>query len=154
MWRIRSNGNFPGNPGRHGLPTVQGTIYLPDGRDGTPLAIMDSIGITIARTGAATAVAATYLACSDAQRVLICGAGVQGRIQLRAIKHACPIEQALVYDINGDAAAAFAHQATHELGKAAVPMPSDGVRQKLTAEPQRQMQPSFATHSKVKRTGR
>src|SRR5580704_5840795 len=58
---IKSNGNFPGNPARRGLPTVQGTIYLADGHTGVPLAIMDSIGVTIARTGAATAVAAKYL---------------------------------------------------------------------------------------------
>jgi ornithine cyclodeaminase/alanine dehydrogenase-like protein (mu-crystallin family) len=113
---IKSNGNFPGNPARRGLPTVQGTIYLADGRDGRPLAIMDSIGVTIARTGAATAVAAKYLARRDARRILVCGAGVQGRIQLAAIKHACPIEQALIYDINREAADTLAGIATDELG--------------------------------------
>jgi alanine dehydrogenase len=118
---IKSNGNFPDNPGRRHLPTVQGTIYLADGRDGRPLAIMDSIGVTIARTGAATAVAAKYLARSDSRRVLICGAGVQGRIQLEAIKHACPIEQALIYDLDADAAATLARQASDELGLAASP---------------------------------
>ncbi|MGH7125007.1 MAG: ornithine cyclodeaminase family protein [Stellaceae bacterium] len=117
---IKSNGNFPGNSAERALPTVQGTIYLADGRDGRPLAIMDSIGVTIARTGAATAVAAKYLARGDARRVLICGAGVQGRIQLTAIKHACPIEQALIYDVNGEATASLARQAT-ALGIAATP---------------------------------
>lgn len=113
---IKSNGNFPGNPGRRGLPTVQGTIYLADGREGVPLAIMDSIGVTIARTGAATAVAAQHLARPDARSVLICGAGVQGRIQLTAIKHACPIEHALIFDIDGEAAASLARRMTAELG--------------------------------------
>lgn len=116
---IKSNGNFPGNPVRRGLPTVQGTIYLADGHDGRPLAIMDSIGVTIARTGAATAVAAKYLALADARRVLVCGAGVQGRIQLTAIKHACPIEQALIYDINSKAAADLARQMANDLDIAA-----------------------------------
>lgn len=113
---IKSNGNFPGNPGRVGLPTVQGTIYLADGRTGLPLAIMDSIGVTIARTGAATAVAAKYLARTDARNALVCGAGVQGRIQLVAIKHACPIERAQIFDINADVAAALARRMTDELG--------------------------------------
>jgi len=113
---IKSNGNFPGNPGRRGLPTVQGTIYLADGRNGLPLAIVDSIGITIARTGAATAVAAQHLARSDSRRVLVCGAGVQGRIQLEAVKHACPIERALVFDIDSDAAASLAQSMTSKLG--------------------------------------
>jgi alanine dehydrogenase len=112
---IKSNGNFPGNPARRGLPTVQGTIYLADGRNGQPLAIMDSIGITVARTGAATAVAARHLARSDARRVLVCGAGVQGRIQLEAVKYACPIERALAFDIDGDAAASLAQSMTAKL---------------------------------------
>jgi ornithine cyclodeaminase/alanine dehydrogenase-like protein (mu-crystallin family) len=118
---IKSNGNFPGNPGRHGLPTVQGTIYLADGRDGRPLAVMDSIGVTIARTGAATAVAAKHLARGDSRRVLVCGAGVQGRIQLTAIRHACPIEQALIYDIDPAAAAELARQMAGALGIATTP---------------------------------
>ena len=118
---LKSNGNFPANPGRRGLPTVQGTIYLADGSDGRPLAILDSIGVTVARTGAATAVAAKYLARDDARRVLICGAGVQGRIQLRAIAYARRIEQALICDINVEAAAALARHATAELGIAAIP---------------------------------
>jgi alanine dehydrogenase len=113
---IKSNGNFPGNPAERGLPTVQGTIYLADGRDGRPLAVMDSIGVTIARTGAATAVAAKYLARPDARTVLVCGAGVQGRIQLTAIKHACPIERALIHDINGDAAERLAREMAAGLG--------------------------------------
>jgi ornithine cyclodeaminase/alanine dehydrogenase-like protein (mu-crystallin family) len=41
---------------------------------------------------------------------------VQGRIQLTAIKHACPIEQALIYDINGEAAARLAREMADELG--------------------------------------
>jgi alanine dehydrogenase len=123
---IKSNGNFPSNPARRGLPTVQGTIYLADGRDGRPLAIMDSIGVTIARTGAATAVAAKHLARPNARSVMVCGAGVQGRIQLRAINHACPIEQALIYDINGEAAAALARQMAGELGIAVSATPDLG----------------------------
>ena len=77
---------------------------------------MDSIGITIARTGAATAVAAKYLARSDARSALICGAGVQGRIQLEAIRHACPIDRAQIFDINSEAAATLARRMTAELG--------------------------------------
>ena len=113
---IKSNGNFPGNPVERDLPTVQGAIYLADGRDGRPLAVMDSIGVTIARTGAATAVAAKYLARPDARTALICGAGVQGRIQLTAIKHARPIERALIHDINGDAAGRLARELAAGLG--------------------------------------
>lgn len=113
---VKSNGNFPKNPGSRGLPTVQGTIYLADGRDGRPLAVMDSIGVTVARTGAASAVAAKYLARRESRVALVCGAGVQGRIQLTAIKHACPIERALIYDIDDRVAAALAREMAAALG--------------------------------------
>ena len=56
------NGNFPENGARFGLPTIQGVIVLCDSGNGTPLAVMDSREITSLRTGAATAVAAKYLA--------------------------------------------------------------------------------------------
>ena len=49
------NGNFSGNRERFGLPTIQGVIVLADLNNGTPLAIMDAIEITMMRTGAATA---------------------------------------------------------------------------------------------------
>src|SRR5215472_17131634 len=48
------NANFPGNPNRNGLPTIQGMVLLCDGENGYPLALMDSIQITTLRTGAAT----------------------------------------------------------------------------------------------------
>ena len=59
------NGNFTANRERFGLPTIQGVVVLADLGNGTPLAIMDSIEITIQRTGAATAVAAKYLTRDD-----------------------------------------------------------------------------------------
>ena len=59
---VKVNGNFPGNPQELGLPTIQGAIILSDGRDGTLLAILDSIEVTLRRTAAASALAARLLA--------------------------------------------------------------------------------------------
>ncbi|MGE5200894.1 MAG: ornithine cyclodeaminase family protein [Acidobacteriota bacterium] len=118
---VKINGNFPENRARRGLPTVQGVIYLADGGNGVPLAVMDSIGVTIERTGAATAVAARYLARRDARTAFVCGAGVQGRVQLRAVKHACPIERAWVFDLDAKAAAALAESMSVELGISVAP---------------------------------
>src|SRR5262245_33244811 len=56
------NANFPANPRRFGLPTIQGVVALCDAGNGRLLALMDSIEITLRRTGAATAVAARHLA--------------------------------------------------------------------------------------------
>ena len=60
------NGNFANNAQRFALPTIQGTVMLADATNGTPLAVMDSGSITTLRTGAATAVAAKFLARHDA----------------------------------------------------------------------------------------
>ena len=107
---IKLNGNFPGNPAANGLPTVQGIIYLADGVNGRPLAVMDSIEVTINRTGAATTLAARHLARRNSRVATVCGAGVQGRIQLAAIAAAAKLERAHVWDINGQAAERLAQE--------------------------------------------
>jgi alanine dehydrogenase len=94
------NANFPPNSNRNGLPTIQGMIGLFDGSSGYPLALMDSIEITIMRTGAATAVAARYLARQDAQIATICGCGEQGRIQLQAISQVRKLSRVNLFDID------------------------------------------------------
>jgi alanine dehydrogenase len=92
------NANFPANPERFGLSTIQGIVALYDSERGIPLAVMDSIEITAQRTAAATAVAARYLARDNAKTVAIVGCGVQGRFQLEAIGLVRPIEEAFVVD--------------------------------------------------------
>ncbi|MDP1841364.1 MAG: ornithine cyclodeaminase family protein [Reyranella sp.] len=113
---IKINGNFPGNPAANGLPTVQGVIYLADGANGRPLAVMDSIEVTLNRTGAATTLAARHLARAGARVATICGAGVQGRIQLKAIAAAAKLERVHVWDADAARAIAFAREMSVELG--------------------------------------
>jgi alanine dehydrogenase len=55
---VKINGNFPPNRASCGLPTIQGAVYLADASNGRPLALLDSMEITVQRTGAATAIAA------------------------------------------------------------------------------------------------
>ncbi len=90
---VKTNANFPDNRRRAGLPTIQGAILLFAAADGTPLALLDSIEITIKRTGAATAIAARYLARPDSQVATICGCGEQGRVQLAALRHSLDIKR-------------------------------------------------------------
>ena len=111
----KTNANFPANPGR-GLPTIQGTVLLADASNGAPLAVMDSGSITALRTGAATAVAARYLARPDSRTATVVGCGVQGEIQLAALAAVLPLEQACVIDADADRAAGLAKRATHALG--------------------------------------
>jgi alanine dehydrogenase len=109
------NGNFPNNGIRFGLPTIQGVIVLCDSGNGTPMALMDSREITSLRTGAATAVAAKYLARRDSRTITICGCGNQGRVQLRALSRVCQLQTVFAYDNSEAQALRFAHELAADL---------------------------------------
>src|SRR5262249_19678816 len=111
---FKVNGNFPNNPATHGLPTIQGVILLFDASRGSPVALLDSIEITIQRTGAATAVAAHYLARPESRTATIFGCGAQGRSQLTALRHALEIRQVFLVDKNAVAAENFAAEVAGE----------------------------------------
>ncbi len=110
------NANFPGNPERHGLPTIQGMIGLFDTASGRPLALLDSIEITTLRTAAASAIAARYLALPDAGTLLVCGCGNQGRAHLRALLQVRRLRRVLAYDRNPAQIQAFIREMAPESG--------------------------------------
>jgi ornithine cyclodeaminase/alanine dehydrogenase-like protein (mu-crystallin family) len=112
----KTNGNFPDNPRRHGLPTIQGTLVLADADRGAPLAVMDSSSITALRTGAATAVAARYLARPTSRRATVVGCGVQGEIQLAALAAVLPLARAWVLDMDHARAETMAARMGERLG--------------------------------------
>ncbi|HKP94031.1 MAG TPA: ornithine cyclodeaminase family protein [Chthoniobacterales bacterium] len=116
------NTNFPRNPAEHGLPTIQGLILVCDGANGRPLAVLDSIDITIKRTAAASAVAAKYLARPDSSIATICGCGQQAAAQLRAICTVLPLKKIFAFDTDQDAASTFAATVAEELGIAIEPV--------------------------------
>jgi ornithine cyclodeaminase/alanine dehydrogenase-like protein (mu-crystallin family) len=113
---VKLNGNFPGNPQRNGLPTIQGVMLLCDGADGSLLAIIDSIEITLQRTAAASALAARHLARADSASIAICGCGQQGRAQLAALANVFPLTRARAWDIDGERAREFAREMRSALG--------------------------------------
>jgi len=65
---------FPGNVSR-GLPSVSAGYLLMDGQSGTVLAMLDGGELTARRTAATSALAARYLARSDAESLLVVGTG-------------------------------------------------------------------------------
>jgi alanine dehydrogenase len=109
------NANFPGNNARFGLPTIQGVIVVFDAENGLPLAILDSIDITIKRTAAASAVAAKYLARNESTVATICGCGQQGRAQLRAVLLVLPLTKIYAFDVDERAAINFRNELSPEL---------------------------------------
>jgi ornithine cyclodeaminase/alanine dehydrogenase-like protein (mu-crystallin family) len=113
------NSNFPHNPRRHGLPTIQGLVALFDGRCGRLLALMDSGALTVLRTAAATGVAARYLARRDASSVTIIGCGAQALAQIRAVAAVRPIRRVVTIDAVPVAADRLATRIRADLGIAA-----------------------------------
>jgi alanine dehydrogenase len=88
---------FPGNAAR-GLPAVQGVYLLLDGTSGVPLAMIDAPSLTARRTGAASALAASFLARPDAARLLVVGAGAVAAELIPAHRAARPIREILIWN--------------------------------------------------------
>lgn len=108
--------SFPRNPYQHGLPRATALVILNDPQTGVPLAVMDDTLISAMRTGAATGVAASYLARKDVRRIGLIGAGVQCRTQLMAVKVARPgIQQGAIFDIRRERAEAFVREMNQRL---------------------------------------
>ncbi|MDQ6886175.1 MAG: ornithine cyclodeaminase family protein [Gemmatimonadota bacterium] len=114
-YAAKINANYPDNPARHGLPSIQGVVSLHDATNGVLLALLDSIEITTLRTAAATAVAARYLARAGAGVATIIGCGTQGRSQLRALTRVRAIHIAFAYDSDPATALAYAAEMSREL---------------------------------------
>ena len=106
---------YPANPAR-GLPYIAGLVILNDDETGMPLAVMDCTWITGMRTGAATALAAKYLARPESETVGILGCGVQGRTNLEALKTLFPVRHVMAYDKNPENAARYAAEVRERLG--------------------------------------
>jgi ornithine cyclodeaminase/alanine dehydrogenase-like protein (mu-crystallin family) len=106
---------YPQNQAK-GLPYISGLFILNDADTGLPLSVMDCTWLTAMRTGAATAVAAKYLARPDSKTVGILGCGVQGCSNLIALSELFSIEAAIAYDSNADRASQFAQKMVQSTG--------------------------------------
>jgi len=106
---------FPQNPEK-GLPYISGLFVLNDVETGLPLSVMDCTWITGARTGAASAVAAKYLARPESKTIGIVACGLQGRTNLEAMACLFPLEKAFAYDINPETAKTYAREMEEKLG--------------------------------------
>ena len=106
---------YPKNQER-GLPYISGLLILNDVDTGLPLAVMDCTWITAKRTGAATAVAARYLARPESETVGILGCGVQGRSNLEALAVLFPVKQVKAYDVVPDSLNRYVAQMSDRFG--------------------------------------
>ena len=94
---------FPGN-GAKSLPAVMGIYTLLDGTTGQPLALIDGPMLTLRRTAAASALAATYLARQDASHHLMIGTGALAPHLIQAHATARPLRRISIWGRNADKA--------------------------------------------------
>lgn len=104
---------YPGNQAK-GLPYISGLLILNDPDTGAPLAVMDCTWITAKRTGAATAVAARYLARPDSATAGIVACGVQGRSNLEALACLFPLRRVKAYDLHFEIAERYAREMSQQ----------------------------------------
>lgn len=106
---------YPEN-NKKGLPHISGLIILNDPETGLPMAVMDATWITAKRTGAATAVAAKYLARKESSSVGILACGVQGRSNLEALACLFKLTKVKVFDSQPEIAQRFAREMAETAG--------------------------------------
>ena len=87
-----------------GLPQIAGLMIVNDMETGMPLAVMDCRWITAVRTAAVSAITAKYCAKEDTSSLGVVGCGVQGRMNLVALKEVTPeLNEISVFDISKEA---------------------------------------------------
>lgn len=96
---IKTINIWPGNAER-GLPGLFATYLLYDATTGEPVAQIDGNELTARRTAAASALAASRLARSDAHRLLVIGRGRVGRLLPEAYRAVRPIDSVTVWHRN------------------------------------------------------
>jgi ornithine cyclodeaminase/alanine dehydrogenase-like protein (mu-crystallin family) len=87
---------FPRNRAR-GLASVAALYVLMDGETGHPIALLDGESLTLRRTGAASALAAGYLARRDARVLLVIGTGALAPYVAAAHCAVRDVEEVLVW---------------------------------------------------------
>jgi ornithine cyclodeaminase/alanine dehydrogenase-like protein (mu-crystallin family) len=98
---------YPANASR-GLPTISGSYLLMAGDTGMPLALVDGAALTLWRTAAASALAASYLARKDAARLVMVGAGALAPYLIGAHASVRPIRHVAIWNHNPERAARLA----------------------------------------------
>lgn len=98
---------FPGNSVL-GQPGLHSTYLLFDAATGVPLAQLDGDQITSRRTAAAAALAASFLARTDASRLLIVGTGRVASLIAEAMQVVRPIAEVVVWNHRAPSAEALA----------------------------------------------
>ena len=100
-----------------GLPMGSGVVLVFDANNGQPVGLLfDNGHLSDVRTGAAGAVVARHLAPQELGRVAVIGAGIQARMQLRALAQVREIPKVSIWARNLERAQKCADEMAEELG--------------------------------------
>ncbi len=112
---VKCVSGYPPNP-KNGLPYITGIMLLNDAATGLPIAVMDAGWVTAWRTGAASGVYARHFGNPDTTSVSIIGTGVQGRVNLIAMREVFPkLSRVFCYDKFEESAERFVRDMHREL---------------------------------------
>ena len=113
---VKMSPGFFDNP-KLGLPSSSGLMVLFSSQTGVPEAlVLDNGYLTDVRTAAAGAISARHLARQDAASACVIGAGMQARLQLKALMLVRSITSATIWARDTARAQAVATELTQELG--------------------------------------
>jgi ornithine cyclodeaminase/alanine dehydrogenase len=103
------------NPKLRGIPALSGLIIVMDIEKQQPIGILEGSPVTFLRTGAAGAVGAHLLARQDSERVVILGAGEQGRAQLMGLSKVMKnLKSVEIFNIREDGAIRMASEVSEK----------------------------------------
>ncbi len=99
-------------------------VFLSDSDTGALLAIIEANRMGQLRTGAATGVAAKFMARPESSRVGVIGSGFQARTQLEAVSKARELDRVSVYSRNAERRSLYAREMSEKLELDVVPAES------------------------------
>ena len=102
------------NNGKYNLPSIQGTYIYLDAHKGMVKAILGAKALTVKRTAATSALAASYLAKKDASSLLMIGTGALSKNLIVAHASVRPIKRVYVWGRNLEKAQAICNELTNE----------------------------------------
>ena len=93
--------------GQFNLPSIQGAYIYFDAKKGTIKAILEAKSLTVKRTAAASALAASYLSRKDSNSMLMIGTGALSTNLIKAYASIRPIKKVFVWGRNFEKAQAI-----------------------------------------------
>jgi len=104
---IKVVGYHPENPKKFNLPTILSTISCYNTTTGHLEGLIDGVLATSLRTGAASAVASTFLAKENSTSLGLIGCGAQSITQIHGLSRKFDLEEVLIYDADEASMASF-----------------------------------------------